>query len=715
MEEKLTQTTESRNFQRPTISVVIVNYNVRDYLAQALLSLQKALAGIPHEIFVVDNASVDGSVAYIRKHFPEVKLIVNKENVGFARANNQALRLVQGEFVVIINPDTVVQEDTFTTLLEFFRSHPDASAATCKIINPDGSFSVDCRHSIPTPSIAFWKVTGLSRLFPKSRIFGQYNLTYLDPNEIYTVPGISGSFMMIRKEVLDKVGLFDERFFMYCEDIDLCHRINENGFKIYYVPTTQIIHYKGESTKKDNLDYVITFNKALYQFFQKYYAARSIFLFRWLITLGIFLRGIVIYLRNFLKNHFPLLLDISLLNIMILVAFIVRFQLKRGFRWEDFFHWYGVVNLIATVLFLGISFYLDIYPHHRFSMQSILKANIITFVLLGFLTFFLKQFAFSRMVVLFAFVLSPISMLLWRAALRRYYRGDKAALGKDLFSKPTVIVGNGEDVKLVYRKLRARMDIDYEIVGWVSQDEFAPDSLNGELQHLGTLSQLDRIIRFYRIRQVVFSAHSVSYEQILKTMSDVRNPLVEFKMVPSNLEVIIGKSHIERLDDYPLLDIDYSLGKPFNRLVKRLMDVAVALVGLILFLPYALVCRIFCSQHLEIVEYQTRRGGKIRFRQFRNLGENNPANLWFKLWAVLSGKLSLVGFPLEKGELSRFQEHYWYKPGLTGLVQLNRDKIYQPDDAEKYHLFYMKNQSLLLDLEILFKSLFQRRKRNTKI
>ncbi len=184
---------------QPRISVVIVNYNVKEYLAQALHSLQRALKDIPHEIFVVDNASVDGSVAYIRQHFPDVRLIESKENLGFAKANNLALQHVQGEYVVLINPDTVVQEDTFQKLLDFFEKTPDASAATCKIINPDGTFSVDCRHAIPTPMIAFWKVTGLSRLFPRSRIFGQYNLTYLDPNETYPVPAISGSFMMIKK------------------------------------------------------------------------------------------------------------------------------------------------------------------------------------------------------------------------------------------------------------------------------------------------------------------------------------------------------------------------------------------------------------------------------------------------------------------------------------------------------------------------------------
>ncbi len=254
------------NGQDLVISVIIVNYNVREFLEQCLNSVQRALKNIPSEIIVVDNASVDGSVPIIRKRFPDVILIENKENKGFSAANNQGLEIARGEFIVLLNPDTVVQEDTFVKLLEFFEKTPDASAATCKILNPDGTFSVDCRHSIPTPLTAFWKVIGLSRIFPKSKIFGRYNLTYLDENDLYPVEAISGSFMMMRRQIVKKVGKLDEDFFMYCEDIDYCHRINKAGGKIYYVPDSQIVHYKGESTKKNNLDYVVTFNRSLYKF-----------------------------------------------------------------------------------------------------------------------------------------------------------------------------------------------------------------------------------------------------------------------------------------------------------------------------------------------------------------------------------------------------------------------------------------------------------------
>lgn len=704
----MTSRTGPKKEDQPLISIVVVNYNVKEYLAQALYSFQRALRGISHEIYVVDNASVDGSAAYLKKNFPWVNIIENETNVGFARANNQALRLVKGQYIVVINPDTVVQEDTFSGLLEFFKKTPDASAATCKIINPDGSFSVDCRHSIPTPSIALWKVAGLSKLFPRSKIFGQYNLTYLDPDKTYSVPAISGSFMMIKRDVLEKVGLFDERFFMYCEDIDLCRRIQMAGFKIYYMPTTQIIHYKGESTKKDHLDYVMTFNRSLYQFFQKYYASGSLFLFRWLVAIGILIRGIFIYLKNFLRNHFPLLVDGLILNAVIIAAFYGRMEFLRGFYWEDFFSQFWVINFIATLLFLLIAFYLEIYPHHRFSIQSIIKANIFTFILLAFLTFFLKQFAFSRMVVLMTFIASPLLMMLWRAILRRYYRGDKSALGRDLFTKPTVIIGNGQDVSVLYEKLQARREIDYDLIGWVSVDDIPNGGYTEDKKHLGSLSKLNDILRIYTVKQVIFSAHSISYEQILKTMSLVSGPTVEYKMVPSNLEVIIGKSHIEKLDDYPLLEIDYSIGKTFNRWAKRILDISMAVPIFITGFPFIAVFLLFQHHKINRISFFDEKNNLITVFGFPPKPENSLITYWFLIWQVICGKLSLVGYPIQfYEEQSNNPDRYWFKPGLTGLVQINRDKIKVADDAEKYHLFYMKNQSLLLDVEIMLKALWK--------
>ena len=691
---------------RITISVIIVNYNVKEYLAQLLLSLERALQTISHEIIIVDNHSIDGSVQFLKDKNFKVRIIENDENLGFGRANNQALKICKGKYVVLINPDTVVQEDTFSRMIDFFDNTPDASVATCKIIDPAGNFSVDCRHSIPTPSVALWKVLGLSKLFPKSRIFGQYNMTYLNSDQIYSIPAISGSFMMMKKEVLDQVGLFDEQFFMYCEDIDLCHRITQAGFKIYYFPETQIIHYKGESTKKDNLDYVKTFNKSLYQFFQKYYAPKSIFLFRWLVMIGILLRGAFIYVKSFLKNQFPLLLDILIFNLVILGAFIIRLNFGRGFFWEDFFDQYWVINLIATILFISISYYFEIYPNHRFSIQSIIKANVATFILLATLTFFLKQFAFSRMVVLISFLIAPLIMISWRIIIRRTYRGDKTPLGRDLFSKRTAVIGNGKDANELFTKLQTRKSIDYDLIGWISVKD---DSNNAtETKYLGAVKNLNDIVRIYHIQQLIFSAHSLSYAEILKTMTSTHRSRVEFKMVPSNLDVIIGKSLIEKLDDYPLVDIDYSIGKGFNRVVKRGIDILLSLPIVITLYPFVCLTFLFRQKRIEKISLYDQNFQAVPVSLSGVAGKKGIVFYWSMFFQVLSGRFTIVGAPIQSFNQTNENKTYLYKPGLTGLVQINKDKIVSLDDADKYHLYYLKNQSILLDFEIMLKAVWRR-------
>ena len=253
------------------ISIVIVSYNVREFLEQALHSLQQSLQHITHEIIVVDNASSDGTVPMLKRRFEDVSLIENSENVGFARANNQALALAVGDYVCLINPDTIVQENTFSILLDFFQNYPDTGMVGCKVLNADGSLQLACRRSYPTPWVAFTKIVGLAALFPKSRLFGRYNLTFLDPEKVTEVEAISGSFMLVKKTVIENVGGLDQDFFMYGEDLDWCYRIKKAGYKIYYVPHTQIIHFKGESSKKSPFQQRRLFYEAMRLFVQKHF------------------------------------------------------------------------------------------------------------------------------------------------------------------------------------------------------------------------------------------------------------------------------------------------------------------------------------------------------------------------------------------------------------------------------------------------------------
>lgn len=283
------------------LSVIIVNYNVKFYLEQCLESVRRASNGLQTEVFVVDNLSSDGSVAYLRERFPEVIFVVNRENVGFARANNQAIRMSKGRYVLLLNPDTIITEYTLLDFVTFMEEHPEAGGAGAYMLRTDGTFAPESRRGLPTPFVAFCKMSGLASLFPRSRVFGRYYMRYLDENEVNEIEVISGACMLLRRETLDKVGLLDEDFFMYGEDIDLSYRILKGGYKNYYLPTC-MLHYKGESTEKSSFRYTYTFYQAMRLFFRKNYAHYS-FLVSLPINVAIWVRSFMAYIGNQFKHR----------------------------------------------------------------------------------------------------------------------------------------------------------------------------------------------------------------------------------------------------------------------------------------------------------------------------------------------------------------------------------------------------------------------------
>ena len=287
--------------ERLSLSVVIVNYNVKYYLEQCLESVRRASQGLQVETFVVDNLSSDGSIAYLRERFPEVTFIENKENVGFARANNQAIRMSAGKYVLLLNPDTIVAEDTLARFIAFMDTHADAGGAGAYMLRTNGTFAPESRRGLPTPFVAFCKMSGLAALFPKSRLFGRYYMRYLDENEANKIEIISGAFMFLRREALDKAGLLDEDFFMYGEDIDLSYRILKEGYANYFLPS-RMLHYKGESTVKSSYRYVYTFYQAMQLFFNKHYAHYS-FLVSIPISMAIWARSLLAYIGNQLRHR----------------------------------------------------------------------------------------------------------------------------------------------------------------------------------------------------------------------------------------------------------------------------------------------------------------------------------------------------------------------------------------------------------------------------
>ena len=300
------------------LTVVIVNYNVRFFLEQCLLSVEKAMRNVQGEVYVVDNNSVDGSVEMVAERFPWVALIANRENTGFSKANNQAMRVAKGEYVLLLNPDTVVEEDTFEKVVRFMDEHPDAGGLGVKMVDGKGVFLPESKRGLPSPETSFYKIFGISKLFPRSARFNRYHLGHLSTEEVHEIEILSGAFMMMRKQTLDKVGLLDEDFFMYGEDVDLSWRIILGGWKNYYYPGTRIIHYKGESTKKGSLNYVFVFYNAMAIFARKHFSQQHAATYSAIIKMANWIRAFVAILNRFIKRISLPLADAGVLYVAML-------------------------------------------------------------------------------------------------------------------------------------------------------------------------------------------------------------------------------------------------------------------------------------------------------------------------------------------------------------------------------------------------------------
>ena len=284
---------------RSTLGIIIISFNVRKLLKECLESIYRQTQRTRFEIWVIDNHSRDESVAMLQESFPEVHLIENDENLGFTRANNQALRQCRCDFFLLLNPDTLLQDGALDKMVQFLDEHPEVGIAGCKVLNRDGTLQLACRRSIPTPKVAFYRLTGLSRLFPNNHTMAKYNMTYEDPDQAHEVDAVSGAFLMIRREVVEKIGLLDERFFMYGEELDWCLRTQRAGWSVMYCPQSQIIHYKGESTKYNSRKAALEFYRAMYLFHRKHFAQDYSRLTNFLIYAGIGVRALTSW-RSFL-------------------------------------------------------------------------------------------------------------------------------------------------------------------------------------------------------------------------------------------------------------------------------------------------------------------------------------------------------------------------------------------------------------------------------
>ena len=272
------------------LSIIIVSYKVKYFLEQCLASVQRAMVGLQAEVFVVDNYSEDGTVEYLQPKYSFARFIQNEKNLGFAKANNIALKLCKGEYVLFLNPDTIIPENILKDCIAFFQTHTDAGAIGVQMLDGSGSFLPESKRAFPSAIVSFCKLSGLAALFPKSSLFNKYALGNLDKDGLHEIDIISGAFMMSRNDLLQKLNGFDESFFMYGEDIDLSYRLEKTGYKNYYLGNLKIVHFKGESIGDNKMKHTHAFYKAMYVFVNKYYQGFNSWLLKILLRIGIFIR-----------------------------------------------------------------------------------------------------------------------------------------------------------------------------------------------------------------------------------------------------------------------------------------------------------------------------------------------------------------------------------------------------------------------------------------
>lgn len=554
------------------LSIVIVNYNVEHFLEHCLYSVRKALKDIEAEVFVVDNDSVDGSIAMIKQKFPEVKLIENKENTGFAKANNQAIRISSGEYVLLLNPDTVVEEDTFKKCLDFMDNHQDAGGLGVKMVNGQGKILKESKRGFPTPWICFCKMSGLSKIFLHSKRYCGYYMGNLSYNETNEVDILAGAFMMIRKKCLDKIGLLDETFFMYGEDIDLSYRITKGGYKNYYFADTRIIHYKGESTKKGSLNYVYTFYNAMDIFAKKHLSKRQTFFFSFIIKMAIWLRASLSFLSRIFKKSFVPLMDF-------LVIYLCFFFLERFWAttyWNDMDYYpkqYVFLVIPIYILILLLSVYLFGGYEKKAKPYKMLSGVFFgMIILLVFYSLLPATLRYSRALVILGSLMTYFLLLVMRYLMHFIKTGKWSLETND--NNAYVIVGDKEETKRVTDLLR-NTTLNPEFIGLVSTQE-------GEDRNyfVGNINQIDDILRIYKINQVIFCSKSLSQSKIINIMSRFSKTSINFTIAPETTDFIIGSNSINTPTDIYVMNVS-NINSETNRRKKRLFDFLTAIILLV--------------------------------------------------------------------------------------------------------------------------------------
>jgi GT2 family glycosyltransferase len=555
-----------------TLSIIIVNYNVKYFLEQCLYSVTKAVQGIEAEVIVVDNHSTDDSLSYLIPKFPQVAFFQNETNSGFGKACNRGFGEASGRYILFLNPDTIVAEDSFTKCLQFFESHPDCGALGVKMIDGSGAFLKESKRAFPSPQTSLFKLAGLASLFPKSKVFSRYHLGHLDKEQSHEVDVLAGAFFMTKKEVLEKVGVFDEAFFMYGEDVDLSYRVQKAGYKNYYFSETTIIHFKGESTRRGSLNYVRMFYQAMIIFVRKHYGGARASFFNFSIRLAIWIRAFVSALLKFFTWIGIRVVD----AIIILASFYIAKEAWAKFVRTDINYPNQLLLVsfpIFTLIYLTAAYYAGLYDR-QFRLRNLLRSTLIaTVTLLSIYALLPEQYRFSRGIV----VLGAIAAFVF-ITLQRWLLVKAGVLSEpfDAFSKPHILIAaNGKEFSDV-KKFLAEKGFADRIIGRVG--------INGTTENvIAHINDMDTTAKALDAKELIFCAHTLSYKTLIALTERYHSLGLKFRYHASSSSSIVGSDTSTESGEILSEEAAFNLATASNKRMKRLIDVAASIIFLLTF------------------------------------------------------------------------------------------------------------------------------------